>query len=74
MLALTAFLGDTDRPIKTADTCALADAFRLTGFFLIRNVFEPRGVSASSVRDSFVQAVLKGLAAPQGQPMMQDAQ
>ena len=73
LLALPSFLGDAERQVKTADTIALADAFRLTGFFLTRNVFEPRGVSASSVRDSFVQAVLKGLAAPQGQPQAQGA-
>lgn len=63
LLALPGFLGDAQRPIHAADAMALGNAFRLTGFFLTRNVYEPRGLTASSVRESFVQAVLKGCAA-----------
>lgn len=61
MLALPAFLAadGTD----AADCDALADAFRLTGFFLHRHVYEPRGIDMPGTRDGFVQAALKALKA-----------
>lgn len=60
LLALPHFLNGEGGAVQPASGAALADAFRLTGFFLTRNVYEPRGVTGGSVRDSFVQAVLKG--------------
>jgi DNA repair protein RecO (recombination protein O) len=44
-----------------ADFESLTAAFRLTGFFLHRHVYEPRGLEASAAREGFVQAALKAL-------------
>lgn len=60
LLALPHFLNGGEGAVRPASGPALADAFRLTGFFLARNVYEPRGTAGGSVRDSFIQAVLKG--------------
>jgi DNA repair protein RecO (recombination protein O) len=59
MLALPTFLAAGN--VKAADCDSLAAAFRLTGFFLHRHVYEPRGIDAGSTRDGFVQAALKAL-------------
>jgi DNA repair protein RecO (recombination protein O) len=55
LLALPAFLraGANMRP----DTEMLATAFALTGHFLARNVYEPRGIDVPHARESFVRAV-----------------
>ncbi len=37
----------------------LADAFRLTGYFLARHVYEPRGLAPSDARSSFVALVAR---------------
>jgi DNA repair protein RecO (recombination protein O) len=37
----------------------LADGFRLTAFFLDRNVYEPRGIKAGDLRDSLISALEK---------------
>jgi DNA repair protein RecO (recombination protein O) len=66
MLALPNFLGDESR--HAADASALADAFRLTAFFLNRHVCEPRGLELSSAREGFVQAALKAVAASRNEP------
>jgi DNA repair protein RecO (recombination protein O) len=60
MLALPGFLSEA----KTgADSESLAAAFRLTGHFLHRHVYEPRGLTENAARDGFVQAALKALSA-----------
>ncbi len=46
---------------KAADSESLAAAFRLTGHFLHRHVYEPRGLNENATRDGFVQAALKAL-------------
>ncbi|MGO8499526.1 DNA repair protein RecO, partial [Rhizobium ruizarguesonis] len=43
------------------DFDSLSTAFRLTGFFLHRHVYEPRVIEAATARDGFVQAALKAL-------------
>jgi DNA repair protein RecO (recombination protein O) len=55
LLALPAFLraGANMRP----DAEMLEAAFALTGHFLARNVYEPRGLQTPHTRDSFVRAV-----------------
>lgn len=59
MLVLPPFLtGGT-----AADHDSLSAAFRMTGFFLHRHVYEPRGVDPSAAREGFVQAALKALKA-----------
>lgn len=59
MLALPAFLGEGRPSVVDRDT--LVQAFRLTGYFLDRHVYEPRGLTESSARDGFVQAALKAV-------------
>lgn len=55
LLALPGFLraGANARP----DSEALAAAFALTGHFLARNVYEPRGITAPPVRDAFLRTL-----------------
>lgn len=60
MLALPAFLCEGAKSAATPEN--MAAAFRLTGFFLHRHVYEPRGIMENAARDGFVQAVLKALA------------
>lgn len=43
------------------DTEALAQAFALTGFFLHRHVYEPRGLTEPEARGGFVAAVKRSL-------------
>jgi DNA repair protein RecO (recombination protein O) len=59
MFALPSFLAAEKR--QAADLDSLAEAFRLTAFFLHRHVYEPRGMEASTAREGFVQAALKAL-------------
>jgi DNA repair protein RecO (recombination protein O) len=55
LLRLPAFLADMESEPSAAD---LADGFAVTGFFLLRHVFEPRGQGLPDARGSFVNAVL----------------
>ena len=57
MLTLPAFLqrGSGLR----ADQAALEDAFRLTGFFFTRHVYEPRGIEQPDARAGFLAALRK---------------
>ena len=61
MLVLPAFLqrGSGLR----ADPAAIEDAFRLTGFFFTRHVYEPRGIEAPGARAGFLAALRKHYAA-----------
>jgi DNA repair protein RecO (recombination protein O) len=62
LLRLPAFLHETEEaPASTATE--LADAFAITGFFLSRHAFEPRGLAMPDARASFVTAAVKALAA-----------
>lgn len=63
LLALPGFLGKGS--VRAADAEGMAAAFRLTGFFLRRHVYEPRGMTENAARDGFVQAALKALALAQ---------
>jgi DNA repair protein RecO (recombination protein O) len=62
MLALPAFLqrGSGLR----ADASAVDDAFRLTGFFFARHVYEPRGLEEPGARAGFLAALRKQRAMP----------
>jgi DNA repair protein RecO (recombination protein O) len=55
LLRLPAFLGRANGTPTAAD---LEDGFAVTGFFLLRHVFEPRGLALPEARGSFVSAVL----------------
>jgi DNA repair protein RecO (recombination protein O) len=55
LLRLPAFLGEAAGAPSAAD---LADGFTVTGFFLTRHAFEPRGLAVPDARASFVNAVL----------------
>jgi DNA repair protein RecO (recombination protein O) len=58
MLRLPAFLrGEQD--VREPESGALSDAFALTGFFLERHVFEPRGIAMHDSRARFIAAVLR---------------
>ena len=58
MLRLPAFLrGEQDA--GEPGSAALTDAFALTGFFLERHVFEPRGLAIHDSRARFITAVLR---------------
>jgi DNA repair protein RecO (recombination protein O) len=63
LLRLPAFLADPDAGASAAD---LADGFALTGFFLLRHVLEPRGLTLPEPRSSFLAAVLAVDAAAHG--------
>jgi DNA repair protein RecO (recombination protein O) len=66
MLALPAFLqrgsGLRARPSD------IEDAFRLTGFFFTRHVYEPRGLGEPEARTGFIAALRKSFAAPKPSP------
>ncbi len=55
LIRLPPFLQDDSAPSSAAD---LADAFALTGFFLDRHAFAPRGLALPDARGRFVAAVL----------------
>jgi DNA repair protein RecO (recombination protein O) len=54
LLPLPAFLHDADRE-PTHDE--VADAFRLTGFFLERELFAPRGLKLPGAREALISAM-----------------
>ncbi|WP_419910448.1 DNA repair protein RecO [Hoeflea sp.] len=60
MLVLPEFLSDGSK--LSAEPDSLSDAFRLTGYFLQRHVYEARGVDVPEERSGFIQAALKALA------------
>lgn len=72
MLALPAFLAIGNG--KAADCNGLAEAFRLSGFFLHRHVYEPRGIDIGATREGFVQAALKALSLATETRLSQEAQ
>lgn len=61
MLALPAFLLEAG---LRADNRAMEDAFRLTGFFFSRHVYEPRGFAEPEARAAFLGALRRNRAAP----------
>ena len=65
MLILPAFLqrGSGLR----ADLPAMEDAFRLTAFFFMRHVYEPRGVDVPEARAGFLAALRKALSQNNGE-------
>jgi DNA repair protein RecO (recombination protein O) len=54
LLPLPAFLRDEAAPADAAD---IAAAFRLTGFFLERELFGPRGQKLPDAREAFLNAM-----------------
>lgn len=60
MLRLPAFLNEDAKKAATYE--GLADAFGLTGYFLERHVYEPRGLKMAEARDGLREAALKVLA------------
>jgi DNA repair protein RecO (recombination protein O) len=62
LLVLPEFLAT--EAAKAANVETLASAFRLTGYFLQRHVYEPRGIEPGAARDGFLQAALKALRTP----------
>jgi len=60
LLSLPAFLGDESTIQPSADD--LAAGFALTGFFLDRYVYEPRGAAVPEARAHFIAAVTRAIA------------
>jgi DNA repair protein RecO (recombination protein O) len=60
LMALPAFLRDDAMPASPAD---LASAFALTGFFLDRHAFAPRGLTVPEARAQFVTTIARAVAA-----------
>jgi DNA repair protein RecO (recombination protein O) len=60
LLALPEFLQRGSK--RQGDEAAIADAFRLTGFFLARHIYEPRGMDEPDARIGFIAALKKALA------------
>ena len=46
---------------SNADSTAFEQAFRLTGFFFDRHVYEPRGLTPPEARAGFVAALRRAL-------------
>ncbi len=65
MLALPAFLQQGAR--VQADRAAMDEAYRLTGFFLARHVYEPRGIDAPEARAGFLTALRRHLSKTDGE-------
>lgn len=61
LLALPAFLCGAESGVATIE--ALRDGFALTGFFLARYVFEPRGEALPDARHHFIAAVTRSFIA-----------
>jgi DNA repair protein RecO (recombination protein O) len=57
LLALPPFLAQSSAGDVSSND--IADAFALTGFFLMRHVLEPRGLTLADARASFIAAVLR---------------
>ncbi len=66
LLPLPAFLRDNEAP---AGVAALTDAFTLTGFFLDRHAFAPRGLPLPAARSRFVAAVSRALSGLEAEPV-----
>ena len=58
LLPLPAFLRGGETP--TPGPAEIADAFRLTGYFLDRDLFSPRGLPLPDSRRAFLAAVDEG--------------
>jgi DNA repair protein RecO (recombination protein O) len=58
LMRLPGFLRTDDEPASAAD---LADAFVLTGFFLERHAFAPRGLALPEARARFVAAISRSM-------------
>jgi DNA repair protein RecO (recombination protein O) len=56
LLRLPEFLRDSDSDPSAGD---LADGFAVTGYFLLRYVFEPRGLMLPDAREGLVSALVK---------------
>ena len=59
LLALPPFLTEGNR--QAADRESLTEAFALTGYFLERHVYEPRGIEMPEPRHGFIRSALKAM-------------
>jgi DNA repair protein RecO (recombination protein O) len=60
LLRLPGFLGETS--VSEPSATELSDGFAVTGFFLSRHVFEPRGLTLPDARASFISAIVSASA------------
>lgn len=56
LLMLPGFLADGNAPIQSVETGEIARAFRLTGYFLERDIFGPRQIGLPEGRSRFLAA------------------
>ncbi len=66
LLPLPAFLQEAEEGQPSSSDDDLNNGFQLTGFFLMRHVLEPRGLTHSDAREGFIAAVTKRRANVQG--------
>src|SRR4051812_14475475 len=59
LMRLPTFLTDADEEKPSATD--VADGFEITGFFLARHLFEPRGLEIPEARRQFIAALLRAL-------------
>ena len=59
LMQLPRFLADHDEEKPSASD--VANGFEITGFFLARHIFEPRGLALPDTRRQFIAAVLRAL-------------
>jgi DNA repair protein RecO (recombination protein O) len=60
LMRLPAFLADMDT-VEEPSPADVADAFEITGFFLARHVFEPRGLALPDARRHFIAAIARAM-------------
>jgi DNA repair protein RecO (recombination protein O) len=60
LLRLPKFL-HADEPAVAPSMADVADAFAVTGFFLRRHVFEPRGIALPDAREHLISALVRAL-------------
>jgi DNA repair protein RecO (recombination protein O) len=70
LLRLPGFLHTEEEPAGTGD---LADAFTLTGFFLDRHAFAPRGLEVPAARARFVAAIGRAVPGPESRSLADPA-
>ena len=51
----------TDQNEEKPPATDVADRFEITGFFLARHLFEPRGLAVPEARRQFIAAILRAL-------------
>src|SRR5262249_45849593 len=62
LLALPAFLGESEEEARAPTAAELAAGFALTGLFLERHLYAPHGAALPDARAAFIAAVTRAMA------------